>query len=398
MQTRNKWWLAGLLLGGAALLAWAFAPRPVLVELAQASTGRFEAGIEEDGKTRVSDRYTVSAPLAGRWLRPSLREGDALQAGAVLGWMQAAPSGLTDARSRAQLAARAAAAAAGVQAAQARERGAQTALAEARLAVQRNDQLAAQGFVADSQRDSARLALQRAEQQQLSSAAELSVARQELAQARAALDLAGAENSAERLALKAPIAGQVLRIHQASEAVLGLGTPLLELGDVSRLEVVAELLSSDALQLRPGQPVRIERWGGPGTLAGQVLRVEPGAFTKVSALGVEEQRVRVVVGFTGTPEQRAGLGDGYRVVLTLVTRSAEQALLVPVSAVFPWPGGKAGQHGVYTLSGGRARLVQVQLEARNASQAWLRSGLKPGDPVVVYPPLTLADGVRAKAR
>ncbi|MCX2863625.1 HlyD family efflux transporter periplasmic adaptor subunit [Paucibacter sp. PLA-PC-4] len=396
MQAKNKWWLAGLLLVGAALLAWAFAPRPLRVELAEARLGRFEAGIEEDGKTRVVDRYTVSAPLSGRWLRPALREGDTVAAGATLGWMQAGPSGLTDARSRAQLVARAEAAAAALRAGEAAERGAALQLAEAGLAERRSEQLAAQGFVADSQRDTARLARQRAEQQRLSAQAQLAMARHELSQARAALSLGGAD-SAERLALKAPIAGRVLRLHQASEAVLALGTPLLELGDVARLELVAELLSVDAMQLRPGQPVRIERWGGEGVLAGQVLRVEPGAFTKVSALGVEEQRVEVVVGF-GSAAPPPGLGDGYRVQLNIITRSADQALLVPVSAVFPLPGGRAGQHAVYTLAGGRARLVEVALEARNSGLAWVRSGLKPGDLVVVYPPVTLADGVRARAR
>jgi HlyD family secretion protein len=194
------------------------------------------------------------------------------------------------------------------------------------------------------------------------------------------------------------VAGQVLRVQQPSEAMVGLGTPLIELGDVGQLEVVAELLSTDALMLKPGQPVRIERWGGPGVLQGQVERVEPGAFTKVSALGVEEQRVKVQIALSSPPEQRRGLGDGYRVAVRVLTRQQDGVLLVPVSAVFPMPGAEPGRHAVFRADGGHARLTEVKVEARNGSVAWIGKGLDAGARVIVYPPQGLADGARIKPR
>lgn len=397
MQTKTKWMLAGTAAVLVALLGWAFAPRPALVELAEAKPGLFEAGIEEDGKTRVLDRYQVSAPLAGRWLRPTLKEGDTVQAGALLGQLQPTLAPLLDARSLAELSARADGAAAAQPRAAARLGAAQVALAQAEHGLRRAESLAAQGFVSQASLDDAQLALQAAQQERASAQAEAQIARYELAQARAAL---GAHNqgSAKSFELRAPVGGQVLRVQQPSEAMVAMGTPLIELGDTSRLEVVAELLSSDALQLKAGQAVRIERWGGPGTLAGQVSRVEPGAFTKVSALGVEEQRVRVQIALTSPLAQRQGLGDGYRVAVKVMTRRQDGALLVPVSAVFPLPGAEPGRHAVFVAEGGRAHLREVQLEARNSSLAWVAQGLAAGATVVVYPPQGLVDGARVKPR
>jgi HlyD family secretion protein len=189
-----------------------------------------------------------------------------------------------------------------------------------------------------------------------------------------------------------------------------LGTPLLEVGDIAQLEVVAELLTTDALKASPGSRVIIERWGGPGTLEGRVTRVEPGAFTKVSALGVEEQRVRVIVGLTSPAQQWKALGDGYRVSVRIVTLAQDNALQVPVSAVFPLsaqadasgPGNGAAdaapRHAVFVADGGRARLTPVLLGGRNGSMAWLRSTLAPGTQVIVYPPPAVRDGVRVAAR
>jgi HlyD family secretion protein len=211
----------------------------------------------------------------------------------------------------------------------------------------------------------------------------------------------------------------VLRVHQASEGVVGIGTPLLDLADTSRIEIVAELLTGDAAVARPGSPVRIERWGGPGSLQGQVRRVEPAAFTKVSALGVEEQRVNVLIDLvpaSAAPAASMGgagrtdaaptalLGDGWRVVVRILTRQEADVLRVPVSAVFPWPGPGPGPAqaadtmGVFVVEGGRARLRTVQVVARNGSLAWVRSGLAPGEVVIAYPPPAVADGVRVKAR
>lgn len=238
---------------------------------------------------------------------------------------------------------------------------------------------------------------------------EQQAARADLAQARAALgvvqrpDAGGAGRAFE---VRAPVAGRVLRVAQASEGVVGLGAVLVELGDTAQLEVVAPLLSTDALQVHAGSPVRIERWGGPGVLQGRVRAVEPAAFTKVSALGVEEQRVNVLIDLTSPPEQWAALGDGYRVVARVLTREAENATLVPVSALFPLPAEGAAQGSdaavprmaVFVVQEGRARRVPVALEARGATHAWVKDGLQAGAQVVVYPPAALADGGRVRVR
>jgi HlyD family secretion protein len=225
------------------------------------------------------------------------------------------------------------------------------------------------------------------------------------------------------------VAGTVLRVLQASEGSVAPGTALIELGDLSRLEVVAEPLTTDALRTPPGTPVRIERWGGTGDLQGQVERVEPGAYTKVSALGVEEQRVKVVVTLTSPREQWRALGDGYRVGVRFVVNRAERALQVPTSAVFPWPEGvprpaapgassapsaaaSAGSApglapareaelramAVYAVENGHARLVPVWLRARNGSHAWIERGLDAGARVIVYPPPAVRDGARVVER
>jgi HlyD family secretion protein len=198
-------------------------------------------------------------------------------------------------------------------------------------------------------------------------------------------------------------AGKVLRVLQWSETTVALGTPIIELGDVRALEVVAELLTTDALAAKPGSVVRIERWGGDGTLEGRVRRIEPGAFTKISALGVEEQRVRVLIDIVSPPERWRALGDGFRVSVRIVTLALDKVVKVPVSAVFPVPrrsddDGTDSGMAVFVVEGGRARLVSVRVGARNGAEAWLQSGLAPGATVVVYPPATVQDGARVKVR
>jgi HlyD family secretion protein len=273
------------------------------------------------------------------------------------------------------------------------------ALERARDDLKRSEQLAQQGFVAPTKLTGDRLAVQAA-QKELEAAVEgAACGAARLEQARVALGLARAPGGARGPALRAaaPVAGRVLKVHVASEATVALGTPLLEIGDVSRLEVVAELLTADALQATPGSAVRIERWGGPVALRGRVRRVEPAAFTKVSALGVEEQRVNVIIDITSPREQWAALGDGYRVGVRIVTRSEPQVLKVPVGAVFPQAAPASGP-AVFVADGGRARLRAVEVAARNGSEAWLKAGLKAGEAVLVYPPAGVADGARISER
>jgi len=411
---QKKTWMVGagavLLLG--ALLAWAFAPRPVPVEVASVVQGRFEAGIDEDAKTRLRDRYSISAPLAGRLARIVLREGDAVQAGDVVARITPAMPALLDERSLREQQARITAAQANVQRAAVRIERSRVAQEQARNDLRRSEQLAQQGFVAPMRLDAERLALQAAAKDTEAAVQDQQVARADLAQARAALDVVrrpGSAPSGKAFEVLAPVSGRVLRVAQASEGMVALGTVLVEVGDTAQLDVVAPLLSTDALQVRAGSPVRIERWGGPGVLQGRVRSVEPAAFTKVSALGVEEQRVNVLIDLTSPPAQWAALGDGYRVVVRVLTREAPDAALVPVSALFPLPAGDAPaaapmgeaaapRMAVFVVDGGRARRMPVVLEARGSTHAWVREGLQAGAQVVVYPPAALTDGARVQVR
>ena len=382
---------------GVALFAWAFAPRPLGVELAAASEGPFETSIEEDGKTRLRDRFVVAAPLAGTLARITLREGDAVEAGTPLASITPVLPAMLDERTRREQQLRVEITQAQTQRVAARIEGAKVGLAQARNEQQRSEQLARQGFVAPTKLESDRLSVLAAQKELEAAVEEGHVAGHEVEQARAALMAAtrAGAGAGKGFEVRAPIAGRVLKVAQASEGPVALGAPLVELGDTARLEVVAELLTADALRAAPGSAVRIERWGGDGVLEGRVRRVEPAAFTKVSALGVEEQRVRVLIDLVSPAQRWASLGDGFRVGVRIVTRSLPKVLKVPVSAVFPRP---EGGDAVFVVEGGRARLVPVQLGARNGQEAWIESGLAAGVQVIVYPPPATRDGLRVAPR
>jgi HlyD family secretion protein len=386
----------------AVALAWAFRPRAVEVEMADAAVGRFEVTIDEDAKTRVADRYIVSAPLAGRVARITLREGDAVDANAVVATLTPVLSPMLDERSVREAAARVEGAQAQLARAGVRIERTRVAVEQARLELRRSEQLAKDGFVAPTKLDSDRLATQAAQKEQETAVQERLIATHELEQARAVLSAlrqpAGSAAAARGFEVRSPVAGRVLRVLHKSEATVALGTPLLEVGNTDQLEVVAELLTTDAMRAAPGTPVRIERWGGPGVLDGRVLQVEPAAFTKVSALGVEEQRVNVVIALTSPRDQWRALGDGFRVGVRLVVQAADNALQVPASAVFPLPAGDDHGMAVFVVDGGRARLTPVELRARNGSMAWIGKGLAAGAKVIVYPPPAVADGVRVHER
>ncbi|HET9822066.1 MAG TPA: HlyD family efflux transporter periplasmic adaptor subunit [Burkholderiaceae bacterium] len=400
MQRRNALYIAAASAALVLLAVWAFMPRPIAVDVARAAVGPFETTIDEDARTRLAERYVVTAPLTGRLLRPTLREGDAVAAGAVVATLRPVLSPLLDERTLGEQRARLGAAEAALAQARSRIGTAQVALERARTEQRRTEQLAQQGFVAPTKIDGDRLAAEAAQKDLDTAAAGEHIARHELALARAALGAVRAGQT--EFALRAPVAGRVLKVHQTSETTVATGTPLVDIGDTARLEVIAELLTADALQAQPGRAVRIERWGGPVVLDGRVRRVEPAAFTKVSALGVEEQRVNVLIDLVNPPAQWQGLGDGWRVGVRIVTRSEAAVLQVPVSAVFPRPGavppGAAATHAVFRIEDGRARLRPVQLVARNGHAAWIAEGLAAGDAVIVYPPPAVADGARVRAR
>lgn len=391
-------WIVGTAAVAAALGlgAWAFAPRPAQVEVASVTRGHFEATIDEDGKTRLRDHYVVSAPLAGVVSRIGLREGDAVNAGDRVATLTPTLSPMLDERTLRAQQVRVDIAQANVERAEARIEGARVALQQARNEAARSEKLATQGFVAPTKLDTDRLAVQAAQKDLDAAVQERHANLHEVEEARAAVAAVTRPSEARAFVLQAPISGRVLRVVQTSEASVPLGAALIELGDVSRMEIVAELLTTDALKARPGSAVRIERWGGDTPLAGRVRLVEPEAFTKVSALGVEEQRVRVLIDIVTPSDRWKALGDGYRVSVRIVTQEQDQALKVPVSAVFPRS--DADGMAVFVVDRGRARLAPVELGARNGTEAWVVRGLEAGARVIVYPPASVRDGASVRER
>lgn len=381
--------LAGL--AALAALGWALAPRPVEVETATVERGPFEHAIEEDGRTRLRDRYVISAPVAAHLSRVTLREGDRVQAGDTVAVLTPVMPSLFDERSLREATARARAAQAAVSGAQARVERARLAQDEAKLEFQRTEQLARDGFIATSRLDSARLTLDGSQRELEVAQAAHDMALHEWEQAQASvLPARSGAVSGRPLAVRTPVSGVVLRVPLPSENTVTAGAALLDVGDPSQMEVLAELLTTDAVHATPGTRASIERWGG-SPVQGQVRRVEPAAFTKISALGIEEQRVKVLIDITSPPAQWLALGDGFRVTVRVITISTDDAVIVPVGALFP-QGDK--DMAVYVLEGGKARLRPVQIVARNGSVGWVREGLNPGERVIVYPPPGVVDGRR----
>jgi HlyD family secretion protein len=391
-----------LILGGVgllllAILAWAFYPKPLTVEVAKVTQGKFERAVQEYGKTRVRDRYTVSAPLAGRVGRVLLKQGDSVALGDTVALLWPMAPALQDERSRAEQAARIAAMASGLARTQANAGRAQAALAQADAELSRSEALAQQGFVSPNQNETGRLNSRLRAQELESARQEENAARHELEQAQAArrqfaqAPLGGLQPS---FAVKAPVQGKVLKVLQQSEASVAAGSVLVELGDPAKLEVVVDILTEDATEVRPGAAVQLLNWGGAQVLTGQVLWVEPAAFTKVSALGVEEQRVNVVIDITAPAALWQSLGDGFKVDVRVLVQVVDQAVMVPVSALFPI----GSRSGIFVVEGGHAYLKEISVEARNGVSAWVKTGLVVGAQVIVYPDSKLKDKVRVRVR
>lgn len=393
-----------VLLAAAAVgaLVWAFMPQPAMVEVAEVTRGRFEQTVDEDGKTRVRERYVVTAPLAGRVQRIALKAGDAVARGAVLAAMTPATPPFIDARTERELQERVGAAEATLARANTQVEHARAELTQNRADAQRTQKLATQGFVSSTQLERDNLKVTLSARALEAADFERDAARHQLDLARAALTRsrqAAQGGRSEQLEIRAPVAGRVLRVAQESEAVVVLGAPLLEIGDPHDLEVVIDVLSSDALHIAPGQAVKLERQAGApnnnnAALEGRVRRVEPSAFTKVSALGVEEQRVNVIIDITSPREQWQNLGDAYRVDAKIVVHSADNALKVPVAALF-----RDGRDwAVFVADGGVARKRVIETTRRGGQQALVDKGLDAGERVIVYPGDAVHDGRRINAR
>jgi HlyD family secretion protein len=376
----------GLTAGGVGLLALlflAFRPQPLPVETREVVRGPLETTINADGVTRVREVYRVTSPVSGRLERVHVRAGDRVAEGQVVARLHALPM---DEAAAQQAAARVAGAEARLAEARGRRSTAAAAAELARRHAGRVAEVGAAGGLPREAVERAEVEARAAEEELAAAAGHVFAAEREAVAARAALPGATGGRLVE---VRAPTAGRVLRVSDASERVLAAGTPLVELGDAAGLEVVADVLSADAVRVRAGAPVRAHAWGGEGILEGRVRLVEPSGFTKISALGVEEQRVNVVADLTEIP---AELGDGFRVELRIVTWAATDAVKVPTGALFRSGEGWA----LYTVEGGRAVRREVTIGARGAEEAQVLGGLSPGDRVVMFPGDQLRDGVRVR--
>jgi HlyD family secretion protein len=366
---------------------WAFMPRAVQVETAPVISGRFTATVEETGRTRVRERYVVSSPLAARLTRPSLRPGDAVELGQAIATLRANASSLLDPRARQELEERIGMAEASLEEAAAAQERARVFLARARTDLDRTRQLRATGAAALAQFERDTFAFEAAERDLVAADRRRHATEHAVAQMRA-LIRPGGEGNGDTFTLSAPVAGRVLKISQESEGIVAAGAPVMEIGDPLDIEIAVDLLTTVAVLLREGAPVSISGWGGPTRLPGRVRRVEPSGFTKLSALGVEEQRVWVLIDIMAPPEQRAGLADGFRVEVTITLDEIEGATLIPAGALFR----RGDDWFVFVAAGGKARLRRVELRQRSGRTAAVAAGLTPGERVIVYPPSAVANG------
>jgi len=384
MKIRAKQLTVGL---GAAIVglgAFAlFRSVPLPVETARVARRALQVTVDEEGETRVRDRYVVAAPVAGRVARIALREGDAVGPGTVVARVFPAP---LDPRTRDQAAARLDAADDARRAAEAGARQARAAHDQAHRGWERARRLAADNSIAPQEREQAEL-------EETSRARELESAEFRAHAAAHEVELARAALAVDQqpIAIRSPVAGRVLRVPEPSERVVAAGTPLVEVGDPSKLEIVADLLSAEAVKVRPGAPILIEGWGGGAALRGRLRVVEPSAFTKVSALGVEEQRVNVVADLLDPP---GPIGDRYRVEIRIVVWQGDSVLTVPSSALFR----RGDGWGVFLVHGGRARQREVVVGHRTPFDVEILRGVAEGDIVIRHPGDRVAEGVKVAPR
>ena len=393
---RILFWL--LLTGGVvAAIVWGFMPRPIPVETAVVKRGPLQVSVEEEGKTRVIDRFVVSAPVDGFARRLKADVGDIVKRGETLLLLDPLRSTVLDPRSRAEAQAQVAAAEAALKRAQ---KDVEAADAESRrwqTQRKRARELHAAGTIADEVLDEIAASAERSQAQERSAEYAVEVARHELEAARTALRHSAAQQSqkpAETVAVRAPDGGRILKIVHESEGVVDAGDPLLEIANPRGLEVEVELLSADAVKVGPGTRVLFERWGGEQPLQGLVRIVEPVGFTKISALGVEEQRVLVIADITSPPEQWARLGDGYRVEARFILWEGEDVLQIPSSTLFRHGEGWA----VFAVEDGMAERRSAEMGHRNGLITEVLSGLEEGDMLITHPDDAIDDGVEVQPR
>lgn len=390
----RKWIWPGAIAGALALaLAYAYWPRAVPVDVAQITQGPMVVTVEDDAVTRVRESYVISAPISGRLLRVEAHVGDDVDSGkTVLGQIMPVDPGLWDARTRRELEFTTSAARAARDLAGAAIRAAEARLTEARQEFERSKQLFAKGHVAKARLERAETALKTASADLTTAQAALRQREFDVKTAETAL-MAPSEISSTGTKrfydVRSPVGGKVLRLIQESEGVIQAGQPLVEIGDPANLEVVVDLLSTDAVKVAPGDVAEIRRWGGEGVLKGLVHRVEPSGVRKVSSLGIEEQRVNVIIDITDRADRWLRLGHGYQVDAAVILWRDDNALQVPIGALFR----NAGKWAVFVVRGGRATLQEIEVGHINETSAQVIRGLKVGDTVVTHPSDRVQEGV-----
>lgn len=381
-MTKRRWGVAaaGTLVVAAA--AWALVPDPIEVDVARVVRGPLEVSIAEDGMTRIRERYEVAAPVAGRLLRVEVHPGDEVRPGTPLVRIDPVP---LDPKQEAQLTARLHASERAAREAQALLGRSRDAARRARSEAERIGKLAAGAIVSRDALEAARTAESMAAKEQDAARFHAEATAYDVAVARAALGLDDPE-----VVVRSPVRGRVLQVLRESERVVAAGTTLIVVGDPASLEIVADFLTTDAVRIRPGAPARIERWGGTQALAARVRLVEPAAFTKISALGVEEQRVNVICDPVGAAP---ALGDQFRVDVRVVLWSGT-ATKVPATALFT----TADQWNVFVLRDSRARLQRVGTGQMSDTEVEILTGLQQNDTILVHPSDQIRNGVRVSAR
>jgi len=383
----------------AALIGYMLWPRAVPVDLVTASRGPLTVSIEEEGRTRIRDVYEVSAPIGGRLVRIELEAGDPVVANeTLLAELQPLDPGFLDVRTDAELRAALRAAEAGLDLARANVERARAQLRFAVADLERIERLAQSGTVSKRRHEEADLALGTARAGLAEAEATADMRAHELERARTQLlspvEAIGQRDACPCVPIRAPVSGRVLRVMHESETVVPSGTTLMEIGDPGDLEIVVDLLSADAVKVEPGQTVRLDNWGGDVTIEADVTRVEPFGFTKVSALGIEEQRVNVLARPRGPADALARLAHGFRVEAAIILWHGEDVLRVPLTALFR----DGDAWALYAVEAGRATLRHVEIGRGNGLDVEILSGLEAGETVIVHPGAGVVPGIRVRAR
>ena len=391
LRNRRLWIVLAVVAALAAVALW---PSTLPVETTVIGRGPLVVTVNEEGKTRVRDRFVVAAPVAGRVLRIELEPGDSVHAGDVVARLRPEAPPLLDARSRAQAQATLESARAVVGRTRADEQRAKAALAQAERELTRMRTLVAESLATAQQLDAREADVRTAQEQVTAASFAARAAEADVAGAQARLSPAASVPGGRIIPVTSPVEGVVLKRVRESETVVPAGDPLLEIGDPRQLEIVVDLLSVDAVRVSRGARALVDQWGGDRTLDARVRLVEPSGFTKISALGVEEQRVNVILEFTDPAGAWKALGDGYRVEARIVTWEAADVLKVPTGAL-----ARLGQQwAVLTVQGGRAHQTPVTLGHQNGQEAEITSGIEAGATVIMHPGDTITDGTRVTAR